>query len=197
MLFAAPTGYIITYNATEYEFDVNVYSPVGTVVFEALLIAENINNFFTISVTFDGDESQYGPFSINGASQVRFDIPISTNPLLMITLDEHLNSTDQQLDYEFLLRYFALHEEEVVNTVNVILHEVGKLLYIANHNYYVNEVAWNYVRHLLMCQWPRRIRGHKKCVILRDQSSSQFQLLITQKPIHQIILLPSYCMHHS
>ena len=197
-MFTVPTGYIITYNATEYEFDVNVYSPVGTVVFNALIIAENINNFFTISVTFDGDESQYGPFSINGTSQVRFDFPISTNPLLMITLDELLNSTDQQLDYEFLLRYFALHDGEVENTVNVILHEVGKLMYIANHNYYVNEVAWNYViKTQAYVSVAKKDERAQNCFILRDQSSSQFQPLITQKPIHQIILLPSYYAHHT
>ena len=130
MFFTVPAGYIITFNATEYEFDVNVYSPIGTVVFEALLIAENINNFFTISVTFSGDdETQYSPYSINGMNQVRLDFPISTNPLLTIGLDERLNSTDQQLDYEFLLGYLALHVGEVEDTVSVILHEFGKLLY--------------------------------------------------------------------
>ena len=123
MLFTVSTGYTITYNATQYEFDVNVYSPVGTVVFQALLIAEDINSFFTISVRFDGNPSQYSPYSINGTD--RFDFPISMNPLLTITLDETLNSTDEQVDYEFTLRYLGIHSERVEDAVIVILHEIG------------------------------------------------------------------------
>ena len=36
-LFSVPIGYYAIFNATHYEFDVSVYSPVGTVVFEALI----------------------------------------------------------------------------------------------------------------------------------------------------------------
>ena len=67
LLFSVPSGYLIAPNATEYEFDVNVYSPVGTVVFEALLIAENsINDFVLVIANFAGAETEFGPYSING-----------------------------------------------------------------------------------------------------------------------------------
>ena len=134
LLFTVPTGYIITYNATEYEFDVNVYSPVETVVFEALLITENIT-FFTISIEFMGNSSQYSPYSINRmGNQIRFDVPTPTNPLLMIRLDETLNSTDEQVDYEFTLYYVAIHVDgRAEDTVNVILHEIGKLNHIQKY----------------------------------------------------------------
>ena len=49
LLFSVPAGYLIAFNATEYGFDINVYSLVGTVVFEALLVAENTNADFFMS----------------------------------------------------------------------------------------------------------------------------------------------------
>jgi len=132
VFYSVPTGYNITYNATEYEFDVNVYSPIGKVVFEALIIVENINRFTIINVAFMGSDSnghEYGPYSLNGMDDfISFDPP-TTNPLLTITLDENLNSTDQDVKHDFMLNFFAIGVDNIVSeSVNVTLHEVGRLM---------------------------------------------------------------------
>jgi len=130
-------GYFVTFNATEYEFDVNVYSPLGTVVFEAILIAENPGNLSILSVNFDGAITEYGPYTINDApnnpreSTVTFLQPsIEMNTLLTITLDEPLDSNNDQVNrYEFQLVYFAAtNSTTATGRINVILHEIGKLM---------------------------------------------------------------------
>ena len=134
LLFSVPPGYLITYNATEYEFDVNVYSPIGTVVFEALLVAENISDFLTIIFNFAGAAAEFGPYSINEMdTQVTFDISIEINPLLTIRLDEALNPQDGDVIYEFTIDYIAAGAQVKSDSVNVILHEVGKLLAIVSY----------------------------------------------------------------
>ena len=125
-LYLVSAGYNITYNATEYEFDISVYSPVGTVVFEALLVTENINNFIVIIANFSGDMNNYGPFSINGMeTQVTFDGTITMNPLLLITLDETLDMNDSIVEYRFTINYEALIFSVHTGSVNVVLHEIG------------------------------------------------------------------------
>ena len=105
-----------------------MYSPVGTVVFEALLVAENISNFFTIEGNFAGAQSEYGPYSINGMDNFQFDAPTS-NPLLTITLDDSLDPNDDQVDYTFTLDYVAAGFTIRSQQIDVILHEIGKLLH--------------------------------------------------------------------
>ena len=61
ILYTVSPGYVVAFNATEYEFDVNVYSPAGTVVFEALIFAENSSSLVTMGVAFSGTEPNYGP----------------------------------------------------------------------------------------------------------------------------------------
>ena len=133
MSFSVLPGYILAYNATEYEFDVNVYSPIGTVVFYALLVAENINNFIDISVNFTGNQSQIGPYSINGMSgPAIFMLPISANPLLTISLNETLKSTDEQEDYNFTMQYSGIQLEGTIivsGSASIILHEISKLIF--------------------------------------------------------------------
>ena len=116
VLYLVLTGYNITFNATEYEFDVSVHSVVGTVVFDALLIVENITAFMRITVSFSGTDTQD-----------TFDLP-RTNPLLTITLTEILNSDDENVDQNFTIHYNAVTFTGVIyaNSVNVILHEIGK-----------------------------------------------------------------------
>ena len=127
MLYLVSAGYIITYNATEYEFDISVYSSVGTVVFEALLIAEDISDFIVIIANFTGDMTSCDPFSINGMeTEVTFDGPIRTNPLLTITLNEALDLNDSIVDYSFTIDYSALAVDLFTGSVNIILHEIGK-----------------------------------------------------------------------
>jgi len=123
-----PAGYYIAFNSSEYKFDVNVYSPVGTVVFEALLVAENINDLLTIAVNFAGAPTEFGPYSINEMdTEVTFDVPIISNPLLTIRLDETLDPNDDQVEYTFTIDYVAAGFTRIRSqSVDVILHEIGK-----------------------------------------------------------------------
>ena len=124
-----PAGYLIAFNATEYEFDINVYSSVGTVVFEALLVAENINADFFIRVNFNGAATEFGRYSINGSTDITITSTQSTDPLLSIRLVETLDPNDDQVDYTFTLAYIAAGAGVKSDSVNVIIHEIGKLLY--------------------------------------------------------------------
>ena len=123
-------GYSITPNATEYEFNVNVYSPVGAVVFEVLLIVEDISNFEsgTIIVDLAGLASEYEPYAINGMErQVIFDSP-TENPLITISLRTALNPNDTQVIYLFRIDYVAFGTDDTIsNMITVTLHEIGKL----------------------------------------------------------------------
>ena len=130
VLYTVPVGYVIAFNATEYEFDVSVYSPVGTVVFEALLFVENVNNFTTIAAGFVGNEFDYSPFSINGMNFSVLFIPITRNPLLRVALDEHLDLNDEEAIYQFRIDVVGVPSQGGMNTelnANVIVHEIGKL----------------------------------------------------------------------
>ena len=137
-MFSGPAGYLIAPNATEYEFDFNVYSPVGTVVFEALLVAEiDISNFVLIIARFDGALTEYTPYSINGMdTEVQFTPLITTAPLLTIRLDEALDPNDGQVDYTFRLNYFGAALAATSDGVDVIIHEISKLLYSYMFNMY-------------------------------------------------------------
>ena len=128
-----PTGYFVTSNATEYEFDVNVYSPTGTVVFEVLLIAENISAFENVSIIayFAGLSTEYDPYTINGMNrEVIFNSP-TENPLLIIAVDTTLNANDSKVDYLFRIDYVVLDTSTKTAEVNVTLHEIGKLAQLA------------------------------------------------------------------
>ena len=104
-----------------------MYSPNQTIVFKALLIAENINDFATIIVRFDGAVTEFGPYSINGMdTQIQLDFP-TTNPLLTIRLNETLDPNDDQVNYEFRLTYFAAGVSTKSGLAMVILHEFGML----------------------------------------------------------------------
>ena len=128
VLYLASAGYLITFNATEYEFDVNVYSPNETVVFEAFLVAENINADFVIRVGFNGAATEFDPYSINGMnSSVIITSTQSTDPLLTIRLEEPLDPNDDQIDYTFALAYLAAGAGVKSEEAKVIIHEIGKL----------------------------------------------------------------------
>ena len=126
VFYSVSPGYITTFNATQYEFDVNVYSPVGTVVFESLLVVENINDLLIMIVNFEGSRHEFVPFSLNGmGDSVTFDV-VKTNILLTITLDETLNPNDTTVEYNFTLQYFiAGFDISQSGSVNVLLYEVG------------------------------------------------------------------------
>ena len=128
--FSVIAGYFITPNATEYEFNVNVYSPVGAVVFEVLLIVEDISNFEdgTIIVNFAGTVSNYEPYAINGMErEVIFDSP-TENPLITITLRTALHPNDSEVIYPFRIDYVAFGTDDTnTGMITVTLHEIGKL----------------------------------------------------------------------
>ena len=130
LLYLVSPGYLITANASEYKFDVNVYSPVGTVVFEVLLIAENISNLNLLTSNFFGDQTLYGPYSINGMNEaITLNSPFTSNPLLAIALDESLDPNDNEVIYDFSIDIFAVFVTDLRNLrTNVILREIGKSL---------------------------------------------------------------------
>ena len=132
ILYTVSPGYVIAFNATEYEFDVNVYSPTGTVVFEALLFAENSSSLITMGAAFGGTEADYGPYSINGMDVTTEIFPIRSNNLLRIRIDDDgaLNPNDNEAVYEFTIRAFAVTSlgSTTVLLENVILHEISKFL---------------------------------------------------------------------
>ena len=102
-------------------------------MFEALLIAENsINDFVLVIANFVGAQTEFGHYSINGMDErVDFVPPFTTNPLVTIRLDLALDPNDDQVDYEFELSYFGATfvDGQESGRVNVIIHEIGKLLY--------------------------------------------------------------------
>ena len=130
LLHLVSSGYVITFNASEYEFDVNVYSPVGTIVFEALFITENLNELATLTANFRGGPANYGPYSINGMDNtVIIDLPFSSHPLLSIALAESLEDDDDEITYDFSIDVGAFTFRGFREfSANVILHEISKLL---------------------------------------------------------------------
>ena len=98
VLYTVPVGYVLALNATEYEFDVSGYSPVGTVVLEVLLFVENVNNFTVIAASFTGTEREYFPYSINGMNVMISAIftTIRRSHLLRVALDETLDLNDEE-----------------------------------------------------------------------------------------------------
>ena len=138
LLYLVSPGYVIRFNASEYEFDVNVYSPVGAVVFEALLITENLNELATLTANFHGHPEAYGPYSLNGMdATVIIDLPFPSILLLLIALDESLQDDDDEITYDFSIDVvaFALTSFREISA-NVILHEISKLL---DSQYYIEE----------------------------------------------------------
>ena len=131
--YAVSPGYRLRFNATEYEFDVNVYSPVGTVVFEALIFAENYINLVIMVATFSGSEPNYGRFSINGMNLSTEIVPVRSSNLLTIGIAESLDPEDNKVIYEFTIASFAVSSEigSSESQTRVILHEIGKLLAMA------------------------------------------------------------------
>ena len=130
-MFLVSPGYTLRFNATEYEFDINVYTPIETVVFEALIIAEDANDLVLMGVNFGGSEADYGPFSINGMDvSLTLQFPFSTNTLLTIATDQRLYPDDNEAVYEFSINVFAidLGSARSESQVDVILHEFGKIL---------------------------------------------------------------------
>ncbi|XP_065915266.1 uncharacterized protein [Dysidea avara] len=109
-----PAGFFAFFNATQYEFDVNVRSTVGSVVFNVLVITENVDDIFTIDVFFGGSASQ-------------FSLTRSNITLVTVTLNTTLDPNDEEVVYRFTLTAIvastssgATYSQEV----KVLLYEI-------------------------------------------------------------------------
>ena len=129
-------SFIAQFNATEYEFDINISSPIGTVVFEALFI---INPNVTVEcLSFDimrtddikGMSSVDGNFLINGTTPplVIQQAPFQSMYLLTIKTGSVFDINDT-MDITFNLVAFINISTGVVRMPfsNVTLHKRSKI----------------------------------------------------------------------
>ena len=112
-----------------------MYSPTGTVVFEAFIFAENPSSLVTLGAAFGGTEADYGRYSINGMDLSAEIFPIRSNNLLTIRKDDDgaLDPNDNKTVYEFAIRAFGATPQLGTTELQVktILHETGKFFTIA------------------------------------------------------------------
>ena len=101
-VYFAVTSFIAQFNALEYEFDINIYSPIGTVVFEALFII-NLNvtvEFLSFDIIVEESRAVREPivnrdFLINGTiPPLVTQAPYKTMYLLAITTGNVLDIND-------------------------------------------------------------------------------------------------------
>ena len=122
------------FNATEYEFNISIYSPNGTVAFEALFTI-NSNECTVEYLRFDimmdkviGESSVVdGNFLINGmTSPLVIQAPFQSMYLLTVTTDNVLDINDT-MDITFNLTAFINISTGVSSmpVSNVILHKIG------------------------------------------------------------------------
>ena len=118
MSLLVPVGYQAMFNATQYEFDVNVLSPVGSTVFEALVITENPGDIAVVDIFHE-------------RLPVQFSFTLS-NMMSTITLNTALDPNDEVVLYKFTLTSIVVISSggTLNQVVNVILYEIGKLLHV-------------------------------------------------------------------
>ncbi|XP_065915311.1 uncharacterized protein [Dysidea avara] len=124
-----PAGYYAIFNATHYEVDANIYCPIGTVVFEALLLVEDPNDVFLILVDFQsiGGSStfrHFEPFSINGMGNSDVIDPVTGDVSIIITTDQTLNSNDTVCEFQLTVLVATGFDTQSVTT-NAIVHKRG------------------------------------------------------------------------
>ena len=113
---AVSDGFFAFFNATQYEFDVNVRSSVGSVVFMALVIVEDVDDIFTIDSFFGGSVTQ-------------FSLTRSNVTLITITLNTALDPNDEEVMHTFSLTAIVAvisSGATYSQVVNVLLYEKGK-----------------------------------------------------------------------
>ena len=139
---------IAEFSATEYEFDINIFSPIGTVVFEALfiinpnvtveylrfdIIMDEIVGESIVGESIVGESSVDGDFLINGTTEplVIRQAPFQSMYLLTISTGSVSYSNDT-MDITFNLYAFVFLSTGVteMSIANVILHKIGKTLLI-------------------------------------------------------------------
>ena len=130
--------YVVSFNAqfsaSEYEVDIDIYSPIGTVVLEALFIINpNVTvEYLSFDIMMDemvGESSVGGDFLINGTiPPLVQQAPFQSMYLLTITTGNVLDTTDTT-DITFSLFAFINISTGVVAVPvsNVILHKIGKM----------------------------------------------------------------------
>ena len=133
-LFYTVTSFIAMFNETEYEFDISIYSPIGTVVFEAFFVISP--NVTVESLSFDiimtdglvGESTINGDFLINGTiPPLVVQPPYHSQYLLTITTGNTLDANDTT-DVTFDLFAFVNTTIGIVvmPMSNVTLHKIGK-----------------------------------------------------------------------
>ena len=138
---------VVQFNVTEYEFDINIYSPIGTVVFETSFTI-NSNEYTVEYLSFDiitmdetqmiGESNVDEDFLINGTTPplVIQQAPFQSMYLLTITTG-NLIDTDDTMDITFNLFAFINISTGVSSmpVSNVILHKIGKVLPVVLHGF--------------------------------------------------------------
>ena len=133
--FLVPS-FIAQFNASEYEFDINIYSPIGTVVFKALFI---INPNVTVDyLSFDimmtdgvvGESNLDGDFLINNRTPpLSIQPPYQSMYLLTITTGNELDTNDTMditFDLSASITYNISISVLITLISNVTLHKIGK-----------------------------------------------------------------------
>ena len=141
----ADSSIIAQFNEAEYEFDIDIYSPVGTLVFEALFIINPnvIIEFLSFDIiTTDELEEETNvdrDFMINGTSPpIVVRPPYQSMYLLAITTGNVIDTSDTT-DITFNLFAFVKISTGVVKMLisNVTLHKIGRVHgnLVSNHVY--------------------------------------------------------------
>ena len=130
LFFSVSTGYFATFNATHYEFDISVYCPIGTVVFEAMHFYENPDDIQLALVDFQASSStgtigDFEAFSLNGMGN---GAVVGPDGLITVTTDQLVNASDTTCDFSLasLVTTGAITESI---TAIVIVHKKGKQLW--------------------------------------------------------------------
>ena len=122
------------FNETEYEFNISIYSPIGTVAFEALfIISPNVTvEFLSFDIIMTdelvGESTINGDFLINGIIPPLVVQPPYQSPyMLTITTGNTLDANDTT-DITFDLFAFVNTTIGIVAMPlsNVTLHKIGK-----------------------------------------------------------------------
>ena len=118
------------FNETEYELDISIYSPIGTVVFEALFIINpNVTvEFLSFDIMMTDEESSVDRnFLINGViPPLVVQAPYQSLYFLTITIGNMLDTNDTT-DVSFILSAFINTTTGIVSmpSSNVTLHKIG------------------------------------------------------------------------
>ena len=128
-------SFIAKFSASEYEIDFDIYSPIGTVVLEALfIINSNVTiEYLSFDITMDemvGGSNVHEDFLINGTiPPLVQQTPFQSMYLLTITTGNVLD-TANTMDITFSLFAFINTSTGVLAmpVSNVILHKIGKAL---------------------------------------------------------------------